>query len=501
MTRILVAECMQEVSTFNPVSSVYEDFLIHEGTDIFSYHASIESEVRGAMEVFAERSDVELVPTFSARAITSGGLLDASGFAKVAKGFLSAIEKSANSIDGAFISLHGAMSSDDELDPEGYLLEESRKILGDSIPIVVSLDLHGILTERMLSHVDAVTMLHTYPHIDFVDNGKRAARLLLKILDGDAKPCIARAKIPALVRGNELITETGVYGDFVRHAQKLEREGKALSAGFMIGNPFTDVPELCSQPVIVTNGDTELAEREATKLAEEFWTKRAQMQPEFANLDSAIEEAKTIDGPVIFTDAADATSSGASGDSNAILHGLLSHGYEKTVLYPLVDPPAVARAFEAGVGSVITTPLGGALDRAADSGRFTPVELKVTVDMLSRGEVYFESWNNWFDAGNTAVLKTATMTFVVCTKPIHLFDRSLFLAHGQDPERFDLTVVKSPHCQHRFFDAWAAKNFNIDAPGSTSANLKTLGHTICQRPTYPLDDGVTFTPNVDLFQK
>ena len=85
------------------------------------------------------------------------------------------------------------------------------------------------------------------------------------------------------------------------------------------------------------------------------------------------------------------------------------------------------------------------------------------------------------------------------TQPVYLFDRSLFLAHGRDPKNFDLVVVKSPHCQDHFFIEWAAENFNIDAPGSTSANLKSLGHTICQRPIYPLDDGVVFEPAAQVF--
>ena len=60
-------------------------------------------------------------------------------------------------------------------------------------------------------------------------------------------------------------------------------------------------------------------------------------------------------------------------------------------------------------------------------------------------------------------------------------------------------VVKSPHCQAQFFDAWAAKNYNVDVPGSTSANLKTLGHTICHRPMYPLDEDVSFVQKARVF--
>jgi len=38
---------------------------------------------------------------------------------------------------------------------------------------------------------------------------------------------------------------------------------------------------------------------------------------------------------------------------------------------------------------------------------------------------------------------------------------------------------------------------DVDAPGSTSANLKSLGHTQCARPIFPLDDDVVFQPRIN----
>ena len=102
------------------------------------------------------------------------------------------------------------------------LLAEVRKVVGEHVPIVVSLDLHGVLTDRMLQHSDAIVAYHTYPHVDFAATGVRAAHLLLKIMPGDVRPVTAMVPIPALVRGNELITETGLFGDIIREAQTIE---------------------------------------------------------------------------------------------------------------------------------------------------------------------------------------------------------------------------------------------------------------------------------------
>ena len=49
----------------------------------------------------------------------------------------------------------------------------------------------------------------------------------------------------------------------------------------------------------------------------------------------------------------------------------------------------------------------------------------------------------------------------------------MYYANGLDPRDFDLIVVKSPHTEYHMYDAWVEKNFNIDVPGATSANLPT----------------------------
>ena len=69
MPKILIAECKQEVSTFNPNLSSYDDFTIRKGEAILRYHRSVGNEVGGALNVFDEQS-VEVVPAYSACFIT-----------------------------------------------------------------------------------------------------------------------------------------------------------------------------------------------------------------------------------------------------------------------------------------------------------------------------------------------------------------------------------------------------------------------------------------------
>ena len=83
MPRILIAECKQEVSTFNPVASRYTDFAVRLGEEVIKHHRTVKDEIAGALAVFDARPDIELVPTYSARSITSGGVLDATEFARL----------------------------------------------------------------------------------------------------------------------------------------------------------------------------------------------------------------------------------------------------------------------------------------------------------------------------------------------------------------------------------------------------------------------------------
>ena len=497
MPRILIAECKQEVSTFNPVLSGYEDFTIRRGGEILEYHRQVRSEVGGALSVFDAAAGVELVPTYSAHFITSGGTLADGAFARIARELLASVQ-AAPAADGVYFSLHGAMATESEGDPEGYLLAELRKLLGERVPIVISLDLHGILTDRMLEHSDAAVAFHTYPHVDFFGTGARAARLLLRIVAGEVKPVTAKVTVPALVRGDELITETGSIRHAVTAAKEIEASVGGLSAAMMWGNPFTDVPALASNSFVVTDNDPARAEREALRIANLFWEHHEKMQVPLTSLADAarIAEENTA-GTVVLVDAADATSSGASGDSNAILRALLDAGFAGTALIPIVDPGAVAAAFAAGVGNAVKTTVGGALDR----GRFTPLPIEGRVRMLSDGWFHSETTRELWQAGRTAVIQFRGFTLIVTSRAVSLYDRALFLAHGCDPRHFGAVVVKSPHCEPQMFKAWAARYVDVDAPGSTSANLRSLGHTRCMRPVFPQDAGVRFAPVVKVFQR
>ena len=479
MKKILIAEIAQEVSTFNPILTDFELFQIHKKKDLINFHKNKPTQIGGAIEVL--ETSYEIVPTIGARA-TSAGPMSKKCWKTLSEEYINSITPYIDKIDGIYLSLHGAMQSIDENDPEGWIIKKTRKFFGRNIPIIFSMDLHGILTKKMISYADGFTSFHTYPHVDFHDTGIRAAKLLISNMSG-MKFKISNIRIPALVRGDELITQTGCFGEQIKKIKKLELDNKILSGGALIGNPFTDVPELCSQIFFIHTKNEKQINEDLLSIAEEFWKNRTKMQSNLMKIDDALEDSKKFNGTIIFTDAADAPSSGAPGDSNYIIKYLHKKKYKKKVLAPITDPNIVKKAIKSGINGEFYCEIGGYFDK-----QFKPFKMKFQVILISNGDHIEESRNVKRNSGNTAVLISDNFTIVCTTKPISLFDRSLFIANGINPKNYDLIVVKSPHCRPEYFDEWSEKNYNIDAPGSTSANLHSLGHTICARPIFPLEE-------------
>ena len=271
--------------------------------------------VAGALSVFEARSDVEIVPAISARS-GSAGLLSAAGWQRLSTEIMDRIRRRSIRLDAVYFSLHGAMGADGELDPEGYLLKETRALVGatsrsSSRSICTASSPTGCC-DRSTALRSTIPIRMSISPI----RGGAPRELLLRLIDRPVTPVIARVVIPALVRGDELITKSRLLRRSYARGAAPGGGGTALAAGIMIGNPFTDVPELCCQVLVMTDGDAAAAEREAMRLAAGVL---AAAPPHAGQVDPARARhraGRTIGGPVIFTDAADATSSGATGDCN-----------------------------------------------------------------------------------------------------------------------------------------------------------------------------------------
>ena len=480
MKRVIIAAFKQETSTFNPSPTTRDQFETVIGDDIFSLINS-NSEIGGALKVF-EAASVTVVPTYATWAV-SGGPITQNDLKLITEELLQSIFD-AGKADGVLIVFHRAIAGESEFDPEGRVLETIRNHVG-KIPIVTTFDLHGIITDSLVNNADVLVPFHTYPHVDQFETGQRAAKCMLKLLEHGLEIHTQRIRLPMLVRGDELLTKTGIFGKAIDICKGLEKNERVLSSGIFIGNPFTDVPDLCSNVIVNHTGSHSWAYNEIKKIAKYMWENREKFGAELTPINEAIKLAKASEGLTIFSDAADAPSSGASGDSNSVFKSLIENQYRGTALIPIVDAPAVEKAFEIGIGKNMTVSIGGSLD----PDRHTPYECQFYVKALNDGNfVYSDGLRG--HAGRTAVLIHNNYTLMITSLPVNIMDQHVFLAFGLIPENFDLVVCKSPNGFRPHYETIAQQIIPVDLPGSTSANLNSLPYSNCLRPIFPLDANV-----------
>ena len=134
------------------------------------------------------------------------GPVDSATHAILLERTLSAIAN-AGRVDGVLLALHGSMVAENDADVEGTLLTRIREVIGRTVPLVATLDLHANVTQRMVDAADVLVLYHTAPHIDVMGTGKRGAKSLRKLLIDGVKPVTAFRKLPMVVPAERANTQ------------------------------------------------------------------------------------------------------------------------------------------------------------------------------------------------------------------------------------------------------------------------------------------------------
>jgi microcystin degradation protein MlrC len=489
--RIAIGQLWQETNTFNPLPTSREDF---ERFGVLRGPALVEqmaetNELGGfiqSLRRWPERP--EIVPLVRLPAWPSGPAT-AETFAWLRNELVGAAA-AAGPLDGILLALHGAMVADEHPDVEGEILAAVRAAIGPAVPLLATLDLHANVTAAMARHATALVLYHTAPHIDVFETGERGAAVLRRILVAGARPAMAFVKMPIVLPAERANTEdpSSVSHAFKQRLIELESRPGVLSAGLATVQPWLDIPELGGAAIVVADGDSALASAEAGRLASELWSRRHDYLPELSPLEEAVREAHArSEGLTVLSDSADATTSGAPGDSTWVLRELLRHDWPRPALVTLVSPEGVAEAAERGVGAAYTTRLGGVRDR-----RFSrPLEVAVQVERLFDARFILAGHlarNLPIDMGPSAVLRQGNVRIVVTSQSGPHFAPQLFLAAGLDPFAAQVLVAKSPCGFRAAYAARAAAIRVVRAPGCAPPDFWTYEYRRIDRPLWPWDE-------------
>src|SRR5262249_9046703 len=151
-------------------------------------------------------------------------------------------------------------------DGDGEVLARVRRALGPDFPVVVTLDLHGNLSQRLAENCNAAVAYKTCPHVDQRECGRRAAQLFVGMVRGGVRPRQGWAKPPVIV--NIMVHDTSCepLRSFMDETRGLERQPGILAASLLPGFPYADVPQMGPSVLVVADGDAALARREADAL-------------------------------------------------------------------------------------------------------------------------------------------------------------------------------------------------------------------------------------------
>jgi microcystin degradation protein MlrC len=483
--RVLVGGFSMEANTFAPGETTLEDLraqVFGVGGQLHRDFMGPESELAGAWGALDD-AEIEIVPSLATWA-GPGRPLAAGVVGELAGLLLAPLDES---IDGAYVMLHGSCVAHDEDDPEGRVLGELRRRLGSGKPIVVSLDCHANLTDAMAEAADAFTAYRTCPHVDTRRTGEQAGRLLAAALRGDVHPVTAVAARPMITPPDLHDSSRDPFRSLMAVNDEIEADG-ALASCLLPVQPWIDVPLLSWKAVVTADGDRAFAERAAERLMDDAWSVRHEfLSGRRPPVGEALAEALAAPPPVVLGDAGDATNGGAIGDSTELLRAALRLG-GANVLLSIRDADAAAAASRAGAGATIEIDVG----TGAPGVYNERTTLSARVQRLFDGEVvYTHPVNAGYRAAtgpSALLLGPGGLQAVVHTRSVGVIDPALYVALGADPHDAHVIQAKSHVSFKAGFEAITTRSVVAETGGPTTGDLARLPYARRPRPLYPFED-------------
>src|SRR5216683_2628205 len=499
MTRIAVGGFLHETNTFAPTKATYDDFVhgggwpsMALGSDVLKVMRNINVGLAGFIGA-AEANGWELVPTISCGASPSAHVTK-DAFERIVKVMVDGIA-AAGPLDAVYLDLHGAMVTEHLDDGEGEILARVRKLIGNYLPLVASLDLHANVTPDMVEHADALIAYRTYPHVDMADTGRAAAKHLALLLRTKQRLAKAFRQLPFLIPISWQCTNDQPTKGIYRKLAALQSEA-VPTLSFAPGFPAADFPD-CGPSVFAygrTQADADAAVDELAKLIighENDFDGRIFTPDEGARY--AMELATRARKPIVIADTQDNPGAGGDSDTTGMLRALVRNGAIKAAIGVIVDPQSAKAAHAAGVGATIRLALGGKSGIPGDA----PYQETFIVEQLSDGQFvapgpYYGGRD--MEMGPSAALRIGDVRVVVASHKAQLADQSMYRYVGIEPTEQAILVNKSSVHFRADFEPIAEKLLICAAPGAMPADPATLPWTRLRRGIRIKPNGPAFNP-------
>ena len=478
-----------------------------EIADFMSYHDGLllgeeilggperRDELTGFKDVLSRDARVEMIPLISAGALPSGPLTQ-----ETVDHLESALRnqlRKAGRMDGICFALHGAMSAEAIPDLDGYFLKIIRAEVGPDVPIVCPLDHHAVVTRQMVDLSTSLVAYRTHPHLDEDETGRRAARILLDIMEGNTKPTVAFQKIPLLLPPPDDGTHSGALKELFDTLTEWDRIDGVIACSLCPSYPWQDVPEQGWTALAVTNADQPLADRLARQLGEQAWAARTRLLPEpMVSPREAVRQAAAVQGcPVVITDSADYVGGGGGSDTTTLLEAFLElrHEVDGLILLHLPDPQAIAALKASSPGDTVTVEVGGKRET-----RFSrPLRVTGEIMCCAKGPITddgkFDS-EPMVEVGTIVCLAVDNVRLVLTERVILGPQPSVFRKVGIEPFDAKIVGLKTGIGFKTTYGHVAKAVIRADCPGSLSYDLSNFEFKNLSREMFPIDPNATWRP-------
>lgn len=474
---------MHETNTFNSKKTdlaVFEESIrgtegIVRGQKIIEEFEHANNTTSGFIQG-ARKYGLEIYPTMFAGPQTLGTVNDET-LDTLTQELIERLQSSPK-LDGVLLFLHGTMVAESYPHADAEVVRRVRKQLGDEIPIVVASDFHANVSEEIIEMTTALVTYKQNPHLDAMQAGMHAAKILADTIAGKVKPVQAIVKPPMNYNLIFQNTYTEPFKSITDESIRLEQNPKILAVSVPGGYQWSDIPAMGPSVIVVTDNDPELARREAKRLADMLWGTRDKIVLDLPSPAQAVRNAIAAEKfPIVLMDTGDNIGGGSPGDSTFILQELVNQKATGWVIV-MADAEANQAAFQAGVNGEFDMLVGGKTD--ANHGK--PVRIRGRVKSLTDGQ-FIETearhgGGRYWDMLPTAVIEVEGSTrdlpniLMLTRKRIIPFSLQQLISQGVYPERQRILVAKGTIAPRAAYGPIAAEVVAVDSPGVTAVNPK-----------------------------
>lgn len=488
--RVGIIGLLHESNTFVRSKTTLEHFrqdTLAAGQQVRERFADAPHEIGGFFQGLTS-TDAEAVPIFAARAIPSGPLT-ADCYDALIDQMLAALDE-AGPLDGLLAAPHGATVSQRVLDVDGHWLGLLRERLGDSVPIIATIDAHANVSQAMVDATDALVAYRTNPHLDQLARGVEAAELMAETLRTGRRLEQSAELMTLAINIQTQNTSQSPLHEVYQQADRIRELPDVASLSLVLGFPFADVPEMGSSAIVVTYDDVDPDRRRAllAELVQIVEAGKDRFEPSFTDPAAAAAQAGAEQGTSCLLDMGDNVGGGSPADGTVLAHELHAQRIGPSFVC-LCDPQAVAECNRLQPGETATIEMGA----RNDSNHGLP--LKTEVRLLSHHDGRFRESKPMhggftdFDQGPTAIVETvdSAITVMLTEKRMPPFSLSQLTSFGIDPGRYRAIVAKGVIAPMAAYEPVVDRFIHVNTPGSTCADMKQLKYEHRRRPMFPFE--------------